>query len=68
MEESWPGDPRHPQFFSTNVNLSALVWLQEGDALSLDPHDSLGGPQSVDHWVDPHLQLTNLGSMHPINT
>ena len=55
--------------FKETLNFSlqtpTLVWLQEGDALSLDPDGSLGGPQPLGHWVDPHLQLTNLGSMRP---
>ena len=40
-----------------------FVWLQEGDTLSLDPDGSLGGLQPLGHRVDPHLQLTDLGSM-----
>ena len=30
-----------------------------GAALSLDPDGSLGGPQSLGHWVDRHLQFNS---------
>ena len=47
--------------FKETLNFSlqtpTLVWLQEGDTLSLDPNSSLGGPQPLGHWVDPPLQL-----------
>ena len=47
---------RDPRFFSTNGNIGVA---SGGRHPVPDPDGSLGGPQPLGHWVDPHLQLTN---------